>query len=255
MARTRLTKIIYCLITVINFIFLIIQIKDSEWLYTSLCLITQLLITIPSIIEKKYKLIFSNIFKISIIILIFACTILGVINHFYIKYSHYDTIIHLLYGFLCAGIGFLIANLLNQNNKNIAPIYYLIISFTFSIAAGVSWEFCEYGMDKFFLMDTQKDTNINEISSLKINDGKYKPKIIKDIEYTIIYNKDLFGNIQETRINGYLDIGINDTMKDLLSMRLGAFIFTTCAYLYLKEKRQFRFIEIFIAKKSINRNC
>ena len=128
-------------------------------------------------------------------------------------------------------------------------MYYLFLSFTFSIAIGVSWEFCEYGMDKVFLVDTQNDTIIKEISSLKLNYPKSEPMIIKDIEYTIIYHKDLFGNIKETKIKGYLDIGLNDTMKDLLAMRLSAFIFTTMAYFYLKDNNKFHFVEKFIAKK------
>ena len=104
-------------------------------------------------------------------------------------------------------------------------------------------------MDKFFLIDTQKDTIIKEISSLKLNNGKKEPLIIRDIQYTIIYNKDIFGNTKETKIDGYLDIGLNDTMKDLLVMRLGALIFTTLAYFYLKDNHIFSFINKFIAIK------
>ena len=243
------TNIIYILISIIIFIFLITQIINKNLIYILLCVLTELLITAPYIIEKKYKLYFSNVLKISFIFLLFSCTILGEISHFYIKYQYFDTFVHLLYGFLCAGIGFLIADLLHKNNKNISSIYYLIISFTFSIAVGVSWEFCEYGMDKFFLIDTQKDTIIKEISSLKLNNGKKDPLIIKDIQYTIIYNKDLFGNTKETKIDGYLDIGLNDTMKDLLVMRLGAFIFTTLAYFHLKDNHKFSVINKFLAIK------
>lgn len=42
---------------------------------------------------------------------------------------------------------------------------------------------------------------------------KINPILVKDIDKTIIYDKE--GNILQVIENGYLDIGINDTMKDL----------------------------------------
>ena len=58
------TNIIYILISITIFIFLIIQVINNNLIYISLCLLTELLITSPYIIEKKYKLFFSNVLKI-----------------------------------------------------------------------------------------------------------------------------------------------------------------------------------------------
>jgi hypothetical protein len=52
---------------------------------------------------------------------------------------------------------------------------------------------------------------------------------------------------------GYLDVGINDTMKDLFVNLLGAFVFSIFSYLYTKyDKRKYRFVKKFILKREIN---
>lgn len=246
--NTVVTKIIYILVSILILYTTIVEIINRNWLYTSLGVITYIIINIPFLIEQILKIKLSSTIKILFIIFIFSCTILGEINHFYITFKYYDTIIHGVNGFISAGIGFLIANMLCKDKKN--KPYYLLLSFAFAMVVGVSWEFCEYGMDKFFLTDTQKDTIVTEISSLYLNKpNKKDPKIIKNIEYTIIYHKNEKGKLIETKVDGYLDIGLNDTMKDLLVTRIGAFVFTTFAYFYLKDNNKFSFIKEFIAKR------
>ena len=46
-----------------------------------------------------------------------------------------------------------------------------------------------------------------------------------------------------------LDIGIIDTMKDLLVNFVGAVVFSTIGYFYIKNRGQYKFIEQFIPIK------
>ena len=173
------------------------------WNNAFLCLITLVLITMPFILEKKLKLDLPNTLETIIILFIFAAEILGEINNFYNVIKHWDTILHTINGFICAGIGFSLIDLLNKNSDKIylSPIYLLLVSFSFSMTIGVLWEFCEYGMDKIFLTDAQKDTKIKEVSSTYLNkEGKNESIILKDVEYTIIYSKDKSNNIKETKV-------------------------------------------------------
>lgn len=113
---------------------------------------------------------------------------------------------------------------------------------------GVLWEFFEYGSDKILKLDMQKDTIVQEISSVALNpDGKNKPVIIDNIGKTVIY--DTKGNIIQTIDRGYLDIGINDTMKDLFVNFVGALVFSFFAYFGLKHNEDNLFINNFVPTK------
>lgn len=244
---------VYIVVRFLIIVCLIMQIIHKEWNNAFLCLLTLILITMPFIFEKHFKIELPNTLETIIILFIFAAEILGEINNFYNTFKHWDTMLHTLNGFICAGIGFSLVDLLNKNSKkiNLSPAYLLLVSFTFSMTIGVMWEFCEYTMDKVFLMDAQKDHQITTISSTYLNEtGENKSVILKDIEYTKIYSQDEDGNLIETTVGGYLDIGLNDTMKDLLVNFLGAIIFNLIAYLYIKNNQKWQFVEGFIPTKT-----
>ena len=247
------TLSVYIVVRLAIILCLVMQIIHKSWNNAFLCLITLVLITMPFILEKRLKLDLPNTLETIIILFIFAAEILGEINNFYNIIKHWDTILHTINGFICAGIGFSLIDLLNKNSNNIklSPAYLLLVSFSFSMTIGVLWEFCEYGIDKIILTDAQKDNTITELSSTYLNEeGKNEPIIIKDIEYTIIYSKDKQGNIKETKIAGYLDIGLNDTMNDLIVNFIGAITFNLLAYLYIKDKEKWHFIENLLPKKA-----
>lgn len=244
---------VYIVVRFLIIVCLIMQIIHKEWNNAFLCLLTLILITTPFIFEKHFKIELPNTLETIIILFIFAAEILGEINNFYNTFKHWDTMLHTLNGFICAGIGFSLVDLLNKNSKkiNLSPAYLLLVSFTFSMTIGVMWEFCEYTMDKVFLMDAQKDHQITTISSTYLNEfGENKSVILKNIEYTKIYSQDEDGNLVETTVGGYLDIGLNDTMKDLLVNFLGAIIFNLIAYLYIKNNQKWQFVEGFIPTKT-----
>ena len=246
------TLAVYVIIRFLIILCLIMQIIHKEWGNAFLCLLTLILITIPFIVEDKFKITLPNTLETIIILFIFAAEILGEINNFFNIFKHWDTMLHTLNGFICAGIVFSLVDLLNKNSDkiNLSPAYLLLVSFTFSMTIGVMWEFGEYAMDKIFLTDAQKDTQINTISSVYLNEkGENKSVILKDIEYTKIYSKDKDGKTVETTVGGYLDIGLNDTMKDLMVNFLGAIIFNLIAYLYIKNNQKWQFVEGFLPRK------
>jgi hypothetical protein len=56
-------------------------------------------------------------------------------------------------------------------------------------------------------------------------------------------------NGQDLGINGYLDVGIIDTMKDLIVNLIGAVVFSVIGYLALKGgEREVRVLEKFIVR-------
>ena len=144
--------------------------------------------------------------------------------------------LHTINGFLAAGIGFSLVDLLNEKSKSIhlSPIFVAIVAFCFSMTIGVLWEFFEYGMDRYLKYDMQKDFVVNTISTVKLDSKKANNAIvIRDIQETIMYDKE--GNELAIIEGGYLDIGIIDTMKDLLVNFIGAFGFSVIGFLYIKN--------------------
>ena len=155
--------------------------------------------------------------------------------------------LHTLNGFLSAAIGFSLIDILNRTEKfhiRMTPLFVALVAFCFSMTIGVLWEFFEFGADRYFNTDMQKDRIVNTVSSVELNkENKNDPVIINDINKTIIYS----GDNKETVIqNGYLDIGINDTMKDLIVNFIGAIVFSVLGFLYIKDRDEYKFIERFL---------
>ena len=157
--------------------------------------------------------------------------------------------LHTLNGFICAGIGFSLVDLLNQSGQKIklSPLYVAIVAFCFSMTIGILWEFYEFTADSVLRTDMQKDKIIQNISSVELNlDRENIPIKVNDIEKTEIYSKD--GTII-TIENGYLDIGIIDTMKDLFVNFIGAIAYSLIGYAYIKNRGKYKFAENFIPVK------
>lgn len=247
------TIVVYLILRTLVILIMIRQLILGEYNNAFFCLLSLVLFTVPFRLQKKFKITLPNTLEIIILCFIFAAEILGELNSFYIVIPHFDTILHTLNGFLAAGIGLSLFDLLNKNidNINLSPIFLVIVAFCFSMTIGILWEFFEYGSDKLINTDMQKDTIVQNISSVTLDETKSNtPIVIDNIIYTIIYSKDKEGNITETLIeNGYLDIGINDTMKDLIVNFIGATIFSVFGYLYLLNRDKYKFINHFMIKR------
>lgn len=239
----------YLVLRLLVIICFIRELANGNFQNAMLCVLSLILFLMPFFIEKKFKIKLPSILEIIILLFIFAAEILGEINNFYVSIPHWDTILHTLNGFLCASVGFSLVYLLNEKSDSIdlSPIFVSLVSFCFSMTIGIAWEFFEYGADTLFNLDMQKDTYTNKINTVK-TDLKKDNTVIKynDIEYTILY--DSKGN-EITKINNYLDIGLHDTMKDLIVNFIGAFTYSIFGYLYIKNKDKLKLAAKFLIKK------
>lgn len=245
------TAIVYFSLRFLVIVCMILQIVRGDYNNAFLCAFSLFLFVIPFFVQQKFKITLPNALEIIIFLFIFAAEILGEINNFYQLFPHWDTILHTINGFLCAGIGFSLLDLLNNNSKRLklSPIYLAIFSFCFSMTIGVCWEFFEYTADKYFYTDMQKDTIVCAISTVELDETRSNKAVtIKDIQKTILYDKD--GNELATINGGYLDIGIQDTMEDLFVNLIGAVTFSILGYCYILNKKKYKFIRKFIPMKT-----
>ena len=189
-----------------------------------------------------------------ILLFIFSAEILGEINEYYLTIKYWDTILHTINGFLCAGIGFSLIDILNKKEStyiSLSPIFVALVAFSFSMTIGVMWEFFEYGVDSVLNKDMQKDKVVTEISTVNLEpNGRNIPVVINNIERTIIQSRDKNGNIQEYIVDGgFLDIGLHDTMEDLIVNFIGATVFSIFGFLYIENRDKYKFLENFIMKR------
>ena len=247
------TIAVYFTVRLLVILVMIIQILHGNWEAVFLCVLTLFLFLVPFFIDKKLKIDLPTPLEIVILLFIFAAEILGEIQNFYGIFPYWDMLLHTLNGFLCGAIGFSLIDILNENkNKKktfkLSPIYVALVAFCFSMTIGVLWEFFEYGVDKVMKYDMQKDKIVENISSVLLNEnGENVPMILENILSTTIYYQEN-GEIREENIKGYLDIGLNDTMQDLLVNFIGAFTFSIFGYLYIKNREKYRLVEGFIPR-------
>lgn len=215
-----------------------------------LCILSLFLLLLPIIIQRKLKITLPNTLEAIIYIFIFAAEILGEIYNFYGHIANWDLMLHTLNGFLCAAIGLSLIDLLNNNSKKISlsPLYVALASFCFSMTIGVCWEFFEYAADKTTLVDMQKDKLVTTITSVEFDPNKSNKAVkIKDIGKTVLYDSN--NNEIRTIEDGYLDIGLNDTMEDLFVNFIGATTYSILGYFYIKNRDKYKLASKFIITK------
>lgn len=212
---------------------LILQIYNRNYENVFMCILTLLLMMMPSFIQVGLKIEFPTTLEIIILLFIFAAEILGEIGSYYTRIPMWDSVLHTMNGFIAAAIGFSLVDILNGNEKfrfKLSPAFMAIVAFCFSMTIGVVWEFFECGMDIFFGLDMQKDMVVQHIASVMLDPaGKNNVVRIDDIKQVLINGKEL-------GVSGYLDIGLLDTMKDLFVNFVGALCFSIIGFFYVKKR-------------------
>lgn len=201
LTENRSTFLVYVGLRVLVTLVMILQMFNRNYENVFLCLLTLVLMIMPSVLQVTFKIEFPSTLEVVILLFIFAAEILGEISSFYMQFKYWDTVLHTLNGFVCAGLGFSMVDILNRQKKlkfELSPLFMAIMAFCFSMTIGVLWEFFEYAMDMLFGLDMQKDTIM--------------------------------------KATGYVDIGLIDTMNDLIVNFIGATIFSIWGYIHIKHK-------------------
>lgn len=233
MREHKLTFTVYIILRMLVIAAIVVSVLRGNYENVFVCVLTLVLLLIPQIIERSFKVDLPDVLEVIILLFVFAAEILGELQCYYIKYPYWDTMLHTINGFICAAAGFALVDVLNRNEKiklSLSPIYMAIVAFCFSMTVGVLWEFFEFGCDRLFLTDMQKDTVVQTISSTMLDPtGSNKAVIIKDINETLV-NGEALG------VAGYLDVGLYDTMKDLFVNFIGAVVFSVIGFIYVKNR-------------------
>ena len=227
---------------VLRFIVILILIRcilrgDIESAFV--CVLVLVIYLLPQFVENRLNIDIPTTLEVVIFVFVFAAEILGELQSYFIKYSNWDTILHTSSGFLCAAVGFSLVDLLNRSDNakvQLSPGYLAITAFCFSMTIGILWEFIEFSADRLFLLDMQKDTIVNQISSVSLDPTNSNISItVKGIKDVILVTDS---GEQALGLGGFLDIGLYDTMEDLFVNFVGAVVFSVAAFFECKSEKR-----------------
>lgn len=241
MRRKRAEQpVVFVLYFVLRALVLVTLVRSAflgHYEHMMLCVLTLVLLLVPSLIEHTLDIELPDLLESIILLFIFAAEILGEIDAFYIRIPFWDTILHTTWGFLCAGIGFALFDILNRSDSSkikLTPLYMAVSAAAFSMCIGACWEIFEYLADSFIGVDMQKDTLVQTINTVWLDPTNSNVTIpVRDIVSTQITLAS--GEVIQIP-GGYLDIGIHDSMADLIVNLIGALVFAVIGFAYVKTR-------------------
>ena len=234
---------VYVVLRLIVVAELVLSILRGEYESAFICLLVLILFILPFFIQQNFGIQLPTTLEIIILLFIFAAEILGELEGYFITYPNWDTMLHTTTGFLCAATGFALIDILNRNSRikfQLSPIYVALAAFCFSMTVGVLWEFFEFGMDRLFHLDMQKDTVVQSITSVMLDPTNSNTPVTIDGIHSVAVNGNDLG------FDGYLDIGLYDTMEDMFVNFIGAMTFSVIGYFYIKHRGKGKLARAFI---------
>lgn len=200
----------FCLVSAAGFFL------SGDLLSGLICLGTVALVSLPFGLERMFGWKLNRGFFMFCLFYAMG-PMLGKAFKLYYLTNWWDKLLHTSAGFVFAVLGTCLAAQLNRG-REISSVLQVLFGICFSIAVSALWELVEFGVDQCFGADMQNDTIVHSIHSYLLSDT---PGVLWDIPQ--IQTVSLDGTVLE--IGGYLDIGLIDTMHDVLVETLGAVVF------------------------------
>lgn len=184
---------------------------------------TLLLVLLPMLLEKLLRC------RVSLPVYLFALAyaigpMLGHCWKLYYTVPVWDKLLHICGGVMFAILG---AYFFDRLVKNTAlPAARTIFALCFSMSVAVLWEFCEFGADRFLGMDMQDDMLVTHLTSYLLGEGIGVTGSIESIQSVVVNG---------LRLPGYIDIGLTDSMLDMMLESAGALV--TCLLILADQGR------------------
>ena len=178
------------------------------------CLLVGIGVALPYLLEACLDWRMSNTLFVFCLFYILA-SMSGRIYKLYYRIEHWDKMLHLCGGVVFALLGSYIPVLLNEKYRS-DRLLRILFAIAFSIAISALWEFYEFGMDRWFGLDMQRDTLVSTIHSYDLGSATGVIGSIDSIESVVVNGVPL---------DGYIDIGLIDTMGDMMIETFGAVVY------------------------------
>lgn len=173
------------------------------------CLLVGVGVAVPYILEAFGYRMSDTLFVFSLLYLLASMS--GRIYKLYYLIAHWDKLLHLCGGVVFALFGSYLPVVINRKYEN-DRLLRVLFAVLFSISVSALWEFYEFGI-RWFGMDMQRDTIIHAIHSYDLGEATGVIGSIDQIDSVIVNGEPL---------EGYIDIGLIDTMGDMMIETAGA---------------------------------
>ncbi len=183
-----------------------IHIKSDYALMFLQCLLGLIVIALPSVVSRRWKLGIPNFIYVLYYIFLYCAIFLGEVLEFYYIVPHWDTILHFFSGAMLGALGFILVELLNHIDGiqySLSPIFVALFAFCFALSCGAVWEIYEFTFDDLLGLNMQK--------------------------YALESGEALVGHL-----------ALMDTMKDIIVDALAALLISVLGYMQLKAGKLFK---------------
>lgn len=197
--------ILFCIVSAGVFFFVD---KNKE---AVMALLSILLCLLPPLVQILFSCRIAT--PIYLVTLVYALG--GLIGNGYGLYyltAWWDKGLHTLAGVLFALFGMFLAARLNRE-KPCSLWLRVVFALCFSMAISVLWEFFEFFADRLIGTDMQQDRVVNMVHSYLLGDQPGQVGTVEKITHS---------QIGEKIFPGYVDLGLIDTMTDMLTETVGA---------------------------------
>ncbi|MBR6563791.1 MAG: hypothetical protein IKK70_07625 [Clostridia bacterium] len=225
---SRIITIVICEIITLCTIGSLFYVK--KYSRSLLAFFTIFLIFLPEIFERLMRCSINNAVYILTVLYLIG-PMLGHCCKFYHRISWWDKALHTYGGVVFALLGIFLFEQLWRGNES--RLLVALFAICFSVCVSVIWEFYEFGADMLFGNDMMDDVVISEFNSYLLGDSVGEIGSASGITAVEINGSPL-------PVSGYIDIGLIDTMTDMLLETLGAIAVTLACCV---PDKQLRFIE------------
>lgn len=221
---------LFCLGSLIYFLVI------GGWRDVGICFSYVLVVPLFMFCEKNMSVRAPIAYIVFVIAFLVFC-LLGASFNFYTYIPILDDILHAAWGITFATLGMTIyKSYVGEPDTTKKFVVMLLFGFGFSMTLSVFWEIFEFVADRIVpTMDMQEDGIISSIHSFMLHDpyDHLNTYQIDGIAYTEIYNEA--GELLYTVEGGYLDVGLFDTMWDLIWCTIATT--ALCVILFVDFKR------------------
>lgn len=208
---------IYFILKVVVLFNMLISLISVKWAAAFICLFNLILLFVADYVMKKIN--YSDFLQLLIYIFLVGSLVGGEVYNLYFVIWFYDIVLHVISSFIVSFLFFYIFKLFRFS---VNKFLFMLCIFSFAMMVASLWEITEFSIDMVLDKDMQKDTVINEVNSMLLSSDSNS--IIK-----VKVNNMSIGDIT---LDGYLDIGLYDTIEDMICAVFGSII-----YLILYRRR------------------
>lgn len=169
------------------------------------------------LIERNSRITMPPLFAAGAFLLLIGCT-LGSGYDLYTYLPWWDTFLHGFGGFFFGCLGFTIFEaLVGESDSNKRFFAALLFGAAFCLMIGFLWEVFEWVGSSLFGADMEEDQIVRSFHTYFLSGTHAEATFVEDIRQTVIY----LGDGSTIVIDGYLDLGLIDTLDDMIVCLIG----------------------------------